>query len=88
MSYLIIGGTNVAVGQMSGGTNVGGTYVCGTFVCGTKVAPPLESGKILLILYRHSIISKSLFTKCRRFSSKYLLLMEPDTNTDSIGRLA
>ncbi len=42
MSYLIIGGTNVAVGQMPGGTNVGGTYVCGTFVCGTKVAPPYK----------------------------------------------
>jgi hypothetical protein len=38
MSYLIIGGTNVAVGQMPGGTNVGGTYVCGT-----KVAPPLNT---------------------------------------------
>jgi hypothetical protein len=35
MSYFIIGGTNVAVGQMSGGTNVGGTCVSGT-----KVAPP------------------------------------------------
>jgi hypothetical protein len=40
MSYLIIGGTNVAVGQNSGGRNVGGRNVCGTFVCRTKVAPP------------------------------------------------
>ncbi len=47
MSYLIIGGTNVAVGQMPGGTNVGGTYVCGTFVCGTKVAPPMINREIL-----------------------------------------
>jgi hypothetical protein len=40
MSYFIIGGANVMVGQLSyfitGGTNVGGTYVGGT-----KVAPPL-----------------------------------------------
>jgi hypothetical protein len=36
MSYLIIGGTNFAVGQMPGGTNVGGTYVCGTFAVGQK----------------------------------------------------
>ena len=41
MSYFIIGGTNVAVGQKSGGRNVGGRNVCGTYVCRTKVAPPL-----------------------------------------------
>jgi hypothetical protein len=52
MSYSIIGGTNVGVGQMSGGTNVGRTNVGGTNVCGTKVAPPcimlviLEKDKI------------------------------------------
>jgi hypothetical protein len=45
MSYVIIGGTNVGVGQMLGGTNVGRTNVGrtnvgGTFVCGTKVTPP------------------------------------------------
>ena len=40
MSYLIIDGTNVAVGQMSGGRNVCGRNVCGTYVCRTKVAPP------------------------------------------------
>jgi hypothetical protein len=45
MSYFIIGGTNVAVGQKSGGINVGGRNVggrnvCGTYVCRTKVAPP------------------------------------------------
>jgi hypothetical protein len=40
MSYFIIGGTNVRVGQMSGGTNVSGTNVGGTCVGGTKVAPP------------------------------------------------
>jgi hypothetical protein len=40
MSYFIIGGTNVAVGQMSGGTNVGGTCVSGT-----KVAPPRGRGE-------------------------------------------
>ncbi len=40
MSYIIIGGTNVAVGQKSGGRNVGGRNVCGTYVCRTKVAPP------------------------------------------------
>ena len=42
MSYFIIGGTNVAVGQKSGGRNVGGRNVCGTYVCRTKVAPPLD----------------------------------------------
>ena len=42
MSYSIIGGTNVGVGQMSGGTNVGRTNVGGTNVCGTKVAPPVK----------------------------------------------
>ena len=42
MSYSIIGGTNVGVGQMSGGTNVGRTNVGGTNVGGTKVAPPLN----------------------------------------------
>ena len=36
MSYFIIGGTYVRVGQMSGGTNIGGTCVGGT-----KVAPPM-----------------------------------------------
>ena len=41
MSYFIIGGTNVAVGQKSGGRNVCGRNVCGTYVCRTKVAPPL-----------------------------------------------
>ena len=41
MSYSIIGGTNVRVGQMSGGTNVGGTNVGRTNVGGTKVAPLL-----------------------------------------------
>ena len=41
MSYFIIGGTNVVVGQKSGGRNVGGRNVCGTYVCRTKVAPPL-----------------------------------------------
>jgi len=40
MSYFIIGGTNVAVGQKSGGRNVSGRNVCGTYVCRTKVAPP------------------------------------------------
>jgi hypothetical protein len=40
MSYVVIGGTNVRVGQMSGGTNVGRTNVGGTCVGGTKVAPP------------------------------------------------
>ncbi len=40
MSYFIIGGTNVAVVQKSGGRNVGGRNVCGTYVCRTKVAPP------------------------------------------------
>jgi hypothetical protein len=45
MSYFIIGGTNIAVGQKSGGRNVGGRNVggrnvCGTYVCRTKVAPP------------------------------------------------
>jgi hypothetical protein len=40
MSYFIIDGTNVAVGQMSGGRNVCGRNVCGTYVCRTKVAPP------------------------------------------------
>ena len=39
MSYVIIGGTNVGVGQMSGGTNVGRTNVGGTCVGRTKVAP-------------------------------------------------
>ncbi len=34
-------GTNVRVGQMSGGTNVGRTNVVGTCVGGTKVAPKL-----------------------------------------------
>ncbi len=42
MSYSIIGGTNVRVGQMSGGTNIGRTNVGGTNVCGTKVAPPYQ----------------------------------------------
>jgi hypothetical protein len=53
MSYFIIGGTNVMVGQMSwwdkchGGTNVmvgqmSWTNVGGTCVCGTKVAPPFK----------------------------------------------
>ncbi len=37
MSYFILVGTNVAVGQMSGGTNVGGTNVGGTNVGGTLV---------------------------------------------------
>ncbi len=40
MSYFIIGGTNVAVGQMSGGRNVGGRNVFGTYVCRTKGVPP------------------------------------------------
>ncbi len=40
MSYFIIGGTNVVVGQKSGGRNVGGRNVCGTYVGRTKVAPP------------------------------------------------
>jgi hypothetical protein len=47
MSYSIIGGTNVTVGQMSyfiiGGTNVRVgqmSHVSGTCVGGTKVAPP------------------------------------------------
>ncbi len=42
MSYSIIGGTNVRVGQMAGGTNVSGTNVGGTCVGGTKVVPPLN----------------------------------------------
>jgi hypothetical protein len=33
MSYSVMGGTNVGVGQMSGGTNVGGA----------KVTPPLKT---------------------------------------------
>jgi hypothetical protein len=36
---LSIGGTNVMVAQMSGGTCVGGTNVSGTYDSGTKVAP-------------------------------------------------
>jgi hypothetical protein len=48
MSYFIIGGTNVAVGQMSGGRNVGGRNVCGTYVCRTKVAPPLKQRLYLI----------------------------------------
>ena len=43
MSYFIIGGTNVVVGQKSGGRNVGGRNVCGTYVCRTKVAPPIRT---------------------------------------------
>ena len=36
MSYFIIGGTNVVVGQKSGGRNVGDRNVCGTYVCRQK----------------------------------------------------
>ncbi len=50
MSYFIIGGTNVAVGQKSGGRNVGGRNVCGTFVCRTKVAPPWLKTNVFNIL--------------------------------------
>jgi hypothetical protein len=38
MSYFIIGGTNVGVGQLSGGTNVGRTNVGRTNVGGTFVS--------------------------------------------------
>ena len=40
---LSIGGTNVMVAQMSGGTCVGGINGSGTYDSGTKVAPPLCS---------------------------------------------
>jgi hypothetical protein len=67
MSYFIIGGTKVVlgqmsyfiiggVGQMSGGTNVGGTNVGCTCVCGTKVAPPILCQK-LQVLFWHKIKS-------------------------------
>ncbi len=52
MSYFIIGGTNVAVGQKSGGRNVGGRNVCGTYVCRTKVAPP----STMLAIKPHSFL--------------------------------
>jgi hypothetical protein len=54
MSYFIIGGTNVRVGQISCGTNVGGTNVGGTCVCGTKVAPPF----LLILTKILSLIKK------------------------------
>ncbi len=41
MPYVVIAGTNVGVGQMSGGTNVSPTNIGGTCVGETKVAPPL-----------------------------------------------
>jgi hypothetical protein len=55
MSYFIIGGTNVAVGQKSGGRNVGGRNVCGTYVCRTKVAPPKKLNMIKKIKTKSSV---------------------------------
>jgi len=52
MSYFIIGGTNVVVGQKSGGRNVGGRNVCGTYVCRTKVAPPITDNVISQLSYQ------------------------------------
>jgi hypothetical protein len=65
MSYFIIGGTNVAVGQKSGGRNVGGRNVCGTYyVCRTKVAPP----------------NKQPLTETKYLLSSYLILGQYETN--------
>jgi hypothetical protein len=70
MSYVIVGGTNVGVGQMSGGTNVGRTNVGrtnvgGTCVGRTKVAPPTNSIHIYLLNASHICLFLQIVSKER-----------------------
>jgi hypothetical protein len=62
MSYVIIGGTNFMVGKMSGGANVRRTNVGGTCVGGTKLAPP--GGRGYLKCHKISHREREGWQKC------------------------
>ncbi len=67
MSCVVIGGTNVGVGQMSGGTNVGRTNVGGKNVGGRKVAPPHKCDHIKQLI-TFTVIIKATSSVYFRYS--------------------